>query len=115
MSDNEKMGTADRGYVAVGRAASRPTTEEEIQRGIDATMRAVSADRYSATINRPKSETVRVANAPKVVDADAKRGSGWQEEKPLGPVVKSGSMEERAMSQMIDAALPPGGEKKDRK
>lgn len=59
-------------------------------------------------------ERVEVANAPNVVTT-AERGSGWQEPKALGPVVKPGSMEERVMSDLIDAALPPGGEKKDRK
>jgi hypothetical protein len=110
MSNNEKMGTADLGFVAIGKAAARPTTEQEIQAGIDAAMRGVIADRWNPNaLRRP--DKVGVTNAPNVVTA----GRGWQEECPLEPVVKPGSMEERVISQMIDAALPPGGEKKDRK
>ena len=39
---------------------------------------------------------------------------GWVEPKPLGPVIEPGSSADRAISAMIDQALPPGGEKKAR-
>jgi hypothetical protein len=86
-----------------------------LQAGIDAAMREVIRSRYNPNaLRRP--ETTTVANAPRVVDADQpKRGRGWQEEKPLEPVVRPGSSADRAISAMIDQALPPGGEKKDRK
>jgi hypothetical protein len=112
---DKPIGTAEQGYVAIGRAASRSLSEEEIQAGILRSMSEVVARPYNPNaLRRP--EKVGVANAPNVVDADEpKRGSGWQEERPLEPVVKPGSMEDRAISAMIDQALPPGGEKKDRK
>jgi hypothetical protein len=86
-----------------------------IQEGINAAMReTIKNPPNPNALRRP--EKVGVANAPRVVDADEpKRGTGWQEEKPLEPVVKPGSMEERVMSNLIDQALPPGGEKRDRK
>jgi hypothetical protein len=118
MSNDEKggMGTADLGYVGVGRAASRQATEEEIQRGIDAAMRGVIADRWTNPNALRRPDNVRVANAPTVVDAgEPKRERGLVEPKELEPVVKPGSMEERVMSNLIDTALPPGVEKKDRR
>lgn len=33
---------------------------------------------------------------------------GWAKEIPIGPVVAPGSLAERVMGEMIDAALPPG-------
>jgi hypothetical protein len=115
MSDDDKMGTADRGYVAVGRAASRPPTEAEIQAGILKSMSEVVARPYNPqALNAPA--TVKVANAPVVVTAgESKRGSGWQDEKPLESPMPKGSFIEGVVGGMIDAALPPGGEKKDRK
>jgi hypothetical protein len=93
---------------------AQPTPEDHAK-AMDMSIRAMARDAYNPNrLNAP--QTVRVANAPVVVGMDEpKRGSGWQEEKPLEPVVKPGSMEERVMSQMIDQALPPGAEKKDRK
>jgi hypothetical protein len=113
MSEKDKpIGTAE---VALARmfAGSAQATEADQLRAIDQTIREISRDTYNPNaLRRP--DNVKVANAP-IVTTAGERGSGWQEEKPLGPVVKPGSMEERVMSQMIDAALPPGGEKKDRK
>jgi hypothetical protein len=84
-----------------------------LQAGIDAAMREVIRSPYNPNaLRRP--ENVRVANAPVVVDVDEPK-RGLVEPKELEPVVRPGSMEEQVMSQMIDAALPPGGEKKDRK
>jgi hypothetical protein len=77
--DDEKMGTADRGYVAIGRAAARQPTEEEIQRGIDATMREVIRSPFNPNALRAP-DNVKVANAGEVTTAgEPKRGSGWQE------------------------------------
>jgi hypothetical protein len=59
--NNEKMGTSDFGFVAIGKAASRQASEQQIQTGIDSAMRGVIGDRYSAPINRPRAETVTVA------------------------------------------------------
>lgn len=113
MSEKDKpIGTAEAGMVAIGRAAARQPTEQEIQAGILKSMSEVVARPYNPNALRVP-DNVKVANAPVVTTAE--RGSGWQEERPLEPVVKPGSMEERVMSQMIDQALPPGGEKKDRK
>ena len=51
--------------------AEMPSGEElaRIQRGINATMGAIIADRYSPHTVLPRSETVTVASAPKVVTA----------------------------------------------
>jgi hypothetical protein len=92
--------------------AMRPLTEKEIQAGIDKTMREVVANPYNPNaLRRP--ETATPANAPVVKTFG--QGRGFIEDKPLEPVVKPGSLEERVMSAMIDAVLPPGVEKKDRK
>ena len=48
----------------------------------------------------------KVANAPEVKTWE------WPEERPTGPVVKPGSLEERVMNALIDQAVPPGGERK---
>jgi hypothetical protein len=68
MSEDEKggMGTADLGYVGVGRAASRQPTEEEIQAGIDAAMRGVIADRWTNPNALRAPEKVGVTNAPRL-------------------------------------------------
>ena len=107
MSEKDKPigGTAEAGMVAIGRAAARPPTEAEIQAGILKTMSEVVRSPYNPNALRAP-ENVKVANAPQW---------GWAEERKIGPVVKPGSMAERVMSDLIDAALPPGGEKKDRK
>jgi hypothetical protein len=118
MSEKDKPiggGTAEAGMVAIGRAASRQPTDQEIQAGILRSMGEVVARPYNPNaLRRP--ENVKVANAPVVVDADEpKQTRGWVEPKPLGPVIEPGSSADRAISAMIDQALPPGEEKKDRR
>ena len=58
--------------------ADMPQGEElaRIQRGIDETMAAIIADRYNPANSLPRSETVTVASAPKVVTAGEPRGAG---------------------------------------
>ena len=86
---------------------SQPTDADR-ERAMDLTIRAMARDAYNPNaLRRP--ETATPANAPKV------QTWGWAEARKIGPVVKPGSMEERVMSDLIDRALPPGGEKKDRK
>jgi hypothetical protein len=84
-------------------------------RAMDKTIREMARDAYNPNaLRRP--ETTQVANAPMVVTAgEPKRGSGWQDEKPLESPMPKGSFIEGVVGGMIDAALPPGGEKKDRK
>jgi hypothetical protein len=109
MSDDEKgksMGSAEQGYVAVGRAASRQPTEAEIQRGIDAAMRGVIADRWTNPNALRAPDNVKVANAPVVVTAG--EGRGWQKEKALESPMPKGSFIEGAVGGMIDAVAPHG-------
>jgi hypothetical protein len=117
MSEKDKppMGTAEAGMVAIGRAAARQPTEQEIQQGILKSMSEVVARPYNPNALRAP-ENVKVANAPEVTTAgEPKCGSGWQEEKPLTSPMPKCSFIEGVVGGMIDAALPPGGEKKDRK
>ena len=101
MSNDEIRG-AEAGMVAVGRAAARPLTEAEIQRGIDATMREVvgrDARHNPNRLNPPA--TVKVANAPEVVTAG--EGRGWVEPKPL-----AAPPGQDAIERLVNAALPHG-------
>jgi hypothetical protein len=79
-----------------------------LQAGIDAAMREVIRSPYNPNaLRRP--EKVGVTNAPNVVDAgEPKQTRGWVEPKELEPVVKPGSMEERVIEGMINAAYPHG-------
>ena len=111
MSEKEKdkpiapMGTAEAGMVAVGRAAARQPTAEEIQRGIMKTMQeVVSRDARHNPNKLDAPATVKVANAPEVVTAgEPKRGSGWEEEKPL-----AAPPGQDAIERLVNAALPHG-------
>jgi hypothetical protein len=69
----------------------------EIQRGIDATIRAIAADRYNPTTALPRAQTVTVVGAPKVVDGDR----GWQAPEPL-----ASPPGQRQIQALCDAALP---------
>lgn len=114
MSDNEKDkpsasgSTAEAGMVAIGRAASRQPTDQEIQQGILKSMSEVVARPYNPNaLRRP--ENTKVANAPVVTTAgEPKRGRGWQEEKPLASPMPKGSFIEGVIGGMIDAAHPHG-------
>jgi hypothetical protein len=111
MSEKDKpigaVGTAEAGMVAIGRAAARPPSEAEIQQGILRSMREVVARPYNPNALRAP-PTVRVANAPEVTTAgEPKRGTGWQEEKPLKSPMPKGSFIEGVVGGMIDAHLGP--------
>ncbi len=111
MSDESEKpigGTAEAGMVAVGRAAARQPTEQEIQQGILKSMGEVVRSPYNPNaLRRP--EATKVANAPVVTTAgETKRGSGWQEEKPLASPMPKGSFIEGVVGGMIDAAHPHG-------
>jgi hypothetical protein len=71
----------------------------EIERQIDATIRAVAADRYNPTTALPRSPTVTVVGAPKVVDGDR----GWVAPEPL-----ASPPGQETIRAMCDAALPHG-------
>lgn len=102
MSENEKLGTTDRGFIAVGRAAARPLTEAEIQLGINQSMREEIRRPYNPNALNPPA-TVRVANAPEVVTAgEEKRGTGWADPKPLA---RPSAYEERLLSGIADKFL----------
>jgi hypothetical protein len=69
----------------LGALTTRGPTPEEIQAGIDATMRQViMKDAHHNPNELRPVENLRVAGSPVVVDADrvAKR-TGWQKERPL--------------------------------
>jgi hypothetical protein len=72
---------------------------EAIQRGIDATIRAIAADRYNPTTALPRAQTVTVVGAPKVVDGDR----GWVAPEPL-----ASPPGQETIRAMCDAALPHG-------
>lgn len=127
MSDKEKdkppIGPTSTTEVALTRmfsAAAQPSVLDQL-RALEMTLREMARDPYTnpqrlIPEKQMQREGVKPTGAGEVVTAgETKRGSGWQEEKPLGPVVKPGSMAERVMSDLIDQAFPPGGEKKDRK
>jgi hypothetical protein len=83
-----------------------------LQAGIDAAMREVVARPYNPNALRPP-DKVGIANAPVVVTAG--EGRGLVEPKELELVVRPGSMADRAISNLIDEALPPGAEKNARR
>jgi hypothetical protein len=97
----------------VARMFSGPApTEAQIQAGIDAAMRATVAQPYRQL---PPSETVTVANAPRVVDADdptgSKARSGWRDEKPNWTPNK---FESELVDRMVDKFCgPPNGPVKE--
>ena len=92
-------------------AAAQPT-EADKAKAMDMTIRAIAHDNYNPQQLRAP-ETATPVGAPVVKTFG--EGRGFIEDKPYGPVVTPGSMEDRVMSALIDQALPPGGEKKDRK
>ena len=123
MSDEKNKplgGTAEVALTRMFAAAAQPT-EADQARALEMTLRAMRQDRWTNpqqlhSETQMQRENVKPTGAGEVVTAgETKRGSGWQEEKPLGPVVKPGSTAERVMSNLIDQAFPPGVEKKDRK
>jgi hypothetical protein len=69
----------------LGALTTRGPTAEEVQRGIDATMREIIRKdaHWNPNELRPV-ENLRVAGSPVVVDADrVGKGTGWQSERPL--------------------------------
>jgi hypothetical protein len=116
MSENDKpIGTAEAGYIAVGRAASRQPTEAEIQRGIDSAMRGVIADRWTNPNALRAPDKVGVANAVQIADDAPKPAnrSGWQEDRPLPIHSAKGSSEEALIDAMAEKFVGgPNSEKK---
>ena len=90
-------------------SAGEAADAARIQRGIDATMRAVVADRYNPAHRKP-SPTVRVVGAAPVT-AEAplapERGTGWAEPRPIESPMPKGSFVEGVVGRMIDNALGP--------
>ena len=87
--------------------AQGPTEEERwVQAGIDATMRAVAADRYNPALRE---------GAPRVtvVGAVPVRGSGWAEPRPIESPMPKGSFVEGVVGGMIDRALGPAAPKEE--
>ena len=87
--------------------AQGPTEEERrVQAGIDATMRAVAADRYNPALRE---------GAPRVtvVGAVPVRGSGWAEPRPIESPLPKGSFVEGVVGGMIDHALGPAAPKEE--
>jgi hypothetical protein len=109
MSEKDKpidpIGTAEAGMVAIGRAAARQPTEQEIQAGILKTMSEVVARPYNPNALRAP-ENVKVANAP-VTAGEPGRGSGWQKERAIESPMPKGSFVEGVIGGMIDRALGP--------
>lgn len=81
-----------------------------IQRGIDATMRGVIADRYDPTRREP-APTVTVAGAMRMKDGGElniiPRSGGWAEPRPIESPVPKGSFVEGVIGGMIDRTLGP--------
>jgi hypothetical protein len=102
------MGTADLGFVAVGKALVREPTEAEIARALERTLREMRGDRYTNPQQLRAPERTQVANAPRVVDGDEpKRGSSFQEPAKLESPMPKGSFVEGVVGGMIDNALGP--------
>jgi hypothetical protein len=102
------MSTEAIAFANLGRALARKPTEEEreIQRGIDATIRAVAADRYNP-VHQPASPTVTVQSGVQTKQANELlvRPKGWVEPVPLA--VPPG---QDAIERLANAALPHGRE-----
>ena len=105
------MSTTDIAMANLGRALARkPTAEElEIARGIDATIRAVAADRYNP-VHRPASPTVTVQSGVQTKQANELlvRPKGWVEPTPITSPSAKGSMVDNAIERLANSALPHG-------
>jgi hypothetical protein len=76
-----------------------------IQRGIDATMGAIIADRYNPINSLPPSGTVTVIGATEVKTAfDPGGGRGWVEPRPI-----TSPPGQDAIERLVNAALPHPG------
>ena len=109
------MSTTDIAMANLGRALARkPTAEElEIARGIDATIRAVAADRYNP-IHQPASPTVTVQSGVQTKQASELliRPKGWVEPQPIRSPSAKGSMVDNVIGALCDQALGPAVPKK---
>jgi hypothetical protein len=98
------MGTAE---LALTRMAQGAPTDADRVRAMEMAIRGLVQDARRSNpnaLNRPVK--VGVAGAGEVVTAGEKRGSGWQEEKPL-PSFGKGSQSDRLIGAMCDQALGP--------
>jgi hypothetical protein len=78
-----------------------------VQRGIDECLRQTVRHRPYSPGELPSSGTVTVVGAPTVTESGQLTGRGWIEARPLEPPLKPGSMADRAVGGMVDAAFPP--------
>ena len=86
-----------------GLAPKQTEEERRVQAGIDATIRAVAADRYNP-VWQPASPRVTVQSGVKVDPGlPLDRGTGWREEAPLG--IPPG---QEAIERLVNAMLPHG-------
>jgi hypothetical protein len=102
---NEEIVIARLSFELAKPSAGEAADAARIQRGIDATMRAVVADRYNPVLRKP-SPTVTVVGAAPVITA-GERGTGWVEPRPIASPMPKGSFLEGVVGAMIDRALGP--------
>lgn len=114
--ENERMSTSDIGLSRLGQITGERLSDAELQRGIDRTLREITARPYNPQALDPP-EKVKVAVAPTVVEAGEKAAEpGWYEPKKLG---EGSSYTDQLVKKLTDELLPHepgsplrGGEKK---
>jgi hypothetical protein len=112
MSKDERMSTADLGYIRLSQISGEALSATEVQRGIDASMRGVVADALRGGSNPQKldpPEKVRPIDAVKVVEAGEKASEkGWYSPKPLA----GSSQSDEIIKRLADELAPHGPESK---
>ena len=103
MSKDERMSTADLGYIRLSQISGEALDPTGIQRGIDATMREVIARPYNPNALRPPEKATPI-DAGKVVEAREAGVSeaGWYEPKALGPSRRTDAL----IEQLVNSELP---------
>lgn len=117
MSDSTAIGIAKvaAAMTELMREYASPA-DQAIQRGIDEAMRGVIRDHYVPTDRDAGPGPTKPHVNPfdtRLLVTPPQRGSGWQKDHEIGPVVKPGSMEERIQNGLIDQACGPPKPKAD--
>jgi len=109
MSKDERMSTADLGYIRLSQISGEALSPEAVQHSIDASMRGVIADALRGGSNPQKLdpvEKVRPIDAGKVETAREAGVSeaGWHSPKPLA----GSSRTDELIEQLVNSELPHG-------
>jgi hypothetical protein len=107
--EDERMSTADLGYIRLSQISGEALDPARIQRGISASMSGVIADALRGGSNPQKLdpvEKVRPIDAGKVETAREAGVSeaGWYSPKPLG----GSSRTDELIEQLVNSELPHG-------